>query len=148
MKNLSIRSQNLIMILFLLLINIPALMSIGATDKEWIILISSFVFSMDMIVIPLLFIFFIIYIGDCLEKLWFFNECWHFIHCIAHTISKGCGCFTFAYLFPFMKWLWLSWQSYRQLSHWVWIIPMGRGMDIAFVTLYLAVSIKLKAHLP
>lgn len=57
MKNLSIRSQNLIMILFLLLINIPALMSIGATDKEWIILISSFVFSMDMIVIPLLFIF-------------------------------------------------------------------------------------------
>ncbi|WP_225984415.1 hypothetical protein, partial [Salmonella enterica] len=50
----SIRSQNLIMILFLLLINIPALMSIGATDKEWIILISSFVFSMDMIVIPIL----------------------------------------------------------------------------------------------
>ncbi|EHC52768.1 hypothetical protein LTSEHVI_1945 [Salmonella enterica subsp. enterica serovar Hvittingfoss str. A4-620] len=43
-------------------------MSIGATDKEWIILISSFVFSMDMIVIPLLFIFFIIHIGDCLEK--------------------------------------------------------------------------------
>lgn len=29
-------------------------MSIGATDKEWIILISSFVFSMDMIVIPIL----------------------------------------------------------------------------------------------
>ncbi|EIS8689179.1 hypothetical protein A7T38_05380 [Salmonella enterica subsp. enterica serovar Bareilly] len=57
MKNLSVRSQNLMMILFLLLINIPALMSIGATDKEWIILISSFVFSMDMIVIPLLFIF-------------------------------------------------------------------------------------------
>ncbi|EPM9232189.1 hypothetical protein ACTSNL_004291 [Salmonella enterica subsp. enterica] len=67
MKNLSIRSQNLIMIFFLMLINIPALMSIGATDKEWIILISSFVFSMDMIVIPLLFIFFIIYVGDCLE---------------------------------------------------------------------------------
>lgn len=103
MKNLSIRSQNLIMILFLVLINIPALMSIGATDKEWIILISSFVFSMDMIVIPLLFIFFIIHIGDCLEKLWFLNECWHFIHCIAHTISKGCGYFTFAYLFPFME---------------------------------------------
>ncbi|EAQ7238125.1 hypothetical protein DYU21_10465 [Salmonella enterica] len=69
MKNLSVRSQNLMMILFLLLINIPALMSIGATDKEWIILISSFVFSMDMIVIPLLFIFFIIHIGDYLEKL-------------------------------------------------------------------------------
>ncbi|HDU7157154.1 TPA: hypothetical protein RF323_004417 [Salmonella enterica subsp. enterica serovar Orion] len=69
MKNLSVRSQNLMMILFLLLINIPALMSIGATDKEWIILISSFVFSMGMIVIPLLFIFFIIHIGDCLEKL-------------------------------------------------------------------------------
>ncbi len=46
-----------------------ALMSIDSTNKEWIILLSSFVFSMDMIVIPLLFIFFIIYIGDCLEKL-------------------------------------------------------------------------------
>lgn len=69
MKNLNIRSQNLIMILFLVLINIPALMSIDTTDNEWIILISSFVFSMDMIIIPLLFIFFIIYIGDCLEKL-------------------------------------------------------------------------------
>ncbi|EBX1353986.1 hypothetical protein DQ806_13020 [Salmonella enterica subsp. enterica serovar Okatie] len=67
MKNLSVRSQNLIMILFIVLINIPALMSIGATDKEWIILISSFVFSMDMVVIPLLFIFFIIYIGDRFE---------------------------------------------------------------------------------
>ncbi|EAW1753824.1 hypothetical protein A4I49_004457 [Salmonella enterica subsp. enterica serovar Choleraesuis] len=67
MKNLSIRSQNLIMILFIVLINIPALMSIGATDKEWIILISSFVFFMDMVVIPLLFIFFIIYIGDRFE---------------------------------------------------------------------------------
>ncbi|KDT47184.1 putative membrane protein [Escherichia coli 3-105-05_S4_C2] len=44
-------------------------MSIDSTNKEWIILLSSFVFSMDMIVIPLLFIFFIIYIGDCLEKL-------------------------------------------------------------------------------
>ena len=96
MKNLNIRSQNLIMILFLVLINIPALMSIDTTDNEWIILISSFVFSMDMIIIPLLFIFFIIYIGDCLEKLWFLNECWHFIYCIVHTISKGCGCFTFA----------------------------------------------------
>lgn len=69
MKNLNIRSQNLIMIFFLVLINIPALMSIDTTDNEWIILISSFVFSMDMIIIPLLFIFFIIYIGDCLEKL-------------------------------------------------------------------------------
>lgn len=100
MKNLSIRSQNLIMILFIVLINIPALMSIGATDKECIILISSFVFSMDMIVIPLFFIFFIIYIGDCLEKLWFLNECWHFIHCIAYTISRGCGCLTFANFHP------------------------------------------------
>ncbi|GDL23533.1 hypothetical protein BvCmsKSNP096_00882 [Escherichia coli] len=69
MRNLNVRSQNLIMILFLMLINIPALMSIDFTNKEWIILLSSFVFSMDMIVIPLLFIFFIIYIGDCLEKL-------------------------------------------------------------------------------
>lgn len=55
------------MILFLVLINIPALMSIGATDKEWIILFVSIIFSMDMVVIPLLFIFFIIYVGDCLE---------------------------------------------------------------------------------
>lgn len=69
MRNLNVRSQNLIMILFLMLINISALMSIDSTNKEWIILLSSFVFSMDMIVIPLLFIFFIIYIGDCLEKL-------------------------------------------------------------------------------
>lgn len=69
MRNLNVRGQNLIMILFLMLINIPALMSIDSTNKEWIILLSSFVFSMDMIVIPLLFIFFIIYIGDCLEKL-------------------------------------------------------------------------------
>ncbi|EBP6617658.1 hypothetical protein AGQ41_22870 [Salmonella enterica subsp. enterica] len=67
MKNLNIRSQNLMMILFLVLINIPALMSIGATDKEWIILFVSIIFSMDMVVIPLLFIFFIIYVGDCLE---------------------------------------------------------------------------------
>lgn len=69
MRNLNVRSQNLIMILFLMLINIPTIMSIDSTNKEWIILLSSFVFSMDMIVIPLLFIFFIIYIGDCLEKL-------------------------------------------------------------------------------
>lgn len=41
MKNISIKSQNLMMILFLLLINILAFMSVDTTDNEWIILFAS-----------------------------------------------------------------------------------------------------------
>ncbi len=69
MRNLSVRSQNLIMILFLMLINIPAIMSIDTTDNVWIILFASSVFFMDFVIITMLIMFFIVYIGSVWERL-------------------------------------------------------------------------------
>ncbi|EAA6843502.1 hypothetical protein DK077_23690 [Salmonella enterica subsp. enterica] len=69
MKNLSVRSQNLMMILFLLLINILAFMSVDTTDNEWIILFASSIFFMDFVIITMLVMFFIVYIGSVWEKL-------------------------------------------------------------------------------
>ncbi|EAU0347674.1 hypothetical protein DSA95_23335 [Salmonella enterica subsp. enterica serovar Plymouth] len=69
MKNLSVRSQNLMMILFLLLINILAFMSVDTTDNEWIILFASSVFFMDFVIITMLVMFFIVYIGSIWERL-------------------------------------------------------------------------------
>ncbi|EAW2474788.1 hypothetical protein CSQ14_004520 [Salmonella enterica subsp. diarizonae] len=69
MKNLSVRSQNLMMILFLLLINILAFMSVDTTDNEWIILFASSVFFMDFIIITMLIMFFIVYVGSVCERL-------------------------------------------------------------------------------
>ncbi|GCW56006.1 hypothetical protein HmCmsJML063_00011 [Escherichia coli] len=69
MRNLNVRSQNLIMILFLMLINIPALMSIDTTDNVWIILFASSVFFMDFVIITMLIMFFIVYIGSVWERL-------------------------------------------------------------------------------
>ncbi|ECJ7364212.1 hypothetical protein CEK77_24865, partial [Salmonella enterica] len=68
-KNLSVRSQNLMMILFLLLINILAFMSVDTTDNEWIILFASSVFFMDFVIITMLVMFFIVYIGSIWERL-------------------------------------------------------------------------------
>ncbi|EAX8473264.1 hypothetical protein AH421_11620 [Salmonella enterica] len=69
MKNISIKSQNLMMILFLLLINILAFMSIDTTDNEWLILLASSVFFMDFVIITMLVMFFIVYIGSIWERL-------------------------------------------------------------------------------
>ncbi|EBY5453289.1 hypothetical protein ZD22_004650 [Salmonella enterica subsp. enterica] len=69
MKNLSVRSQNLMMILFLLLINILAFMSVDTTDNEWIILFASSVFFMDFAIIAMLIMFFIVYVGSIWEML-------------------------------------------------------------------------------
>lgn len=69
MKNLSIRSQNLIMILFIVLINILAFMSVDTTDNEWIILFASSVFFMDFVIIAMLIMFFIVYVGSIWERL-------------------------------------------------------------------------------
>lgn len=69
MKNLSVRSQNLIMILFLLLINILAFMSVDTTDNEWIILFASSIFFMDFVIITMLIMFFIVYVGSVWERL-------------------------------------------------------------------------------
>ncbi|CBG88800.1 hypothetical protein E2R62_06765 [Citrobacter rodentium] len=69
MKNLSVRSQNLMMILFLLLINILAFMSVDTTDNEWIILFASSIFFMDFIIITMLIMFFIVYVGSIWERL-------------------------------------------------------------------------------
>ncbi len=69
MRNLNVRSQNLIMILFLMLINIPAIMSIDTTDNVWIILFASSVFFMDFVIITMLIMFFIVYIGSVWERL-------------------------------------------------------------------------------
>ncbi|EAQ6122039.1 hypothetical protein A0198_24330, partial [Salmonella enterica] len=63
------RSQNLMMILFLLLINILAFMSVDTTDNEWIILFASSVFFMDFVIITMLVMFFIVYIGSIWERL-------------------------------------------------------------------------------
>lgn len=69
MKNISIKSQNLMIILFLLLINILAFMSIDTTDNVWIILFASSVFFMDFVIITMLIMFFIVYIGSARERL-------------------------------------------------------------------------------
>lgn len=69
MKNISIKSQNLIIILFLLLINILAFMSVDTTDNVWIILFASSVFFMDFVIITMLIMFFIVYIGSVWERL-------------------------------------------------------------------------------
>lgn len=69
MKNIGVRSQNLMMILFLLLINILAFMSVDTTDNEWIILFASSIFFMDFVIITMLVMFFIVYIGSVWEKL-------------------------------------------------------------------------------
>ncbi|EEW1439859.1 hypothetical protein WIA_01996 [Escherichia coli KTE109] len=69
MRNLNVRSQNLIMILFLLLINILAFMSVDTTDNVWIILFASSVFFMDFVIITMLIMFFIVYIGSVWERL-------------------------------------------------------------------------------
>ncbi|ECF6041808.1 hypothetical protein FNI93_05005 [Salmonella enterica subsp. salamae] len=69
MKNLSVRSQNLMMILFLLLINILAFMSIDTTDNEWIIQFASSIFFMDFVIITMLIMFFIVYVGSIWERL-------------------------------------------------------------------------------
>ncbi|EBV1219034.1 hypothetical protein E1L19_00445 [Salmonella enterica subsp. enterica] len=68
MKNISIKSQNLMMILFLLLINILAFMSIDTTDNEWLILLASSVFFMDFVIITMLIMFFIVYVGSIWER--------------------------------------------------------------------------------
>lgn len=69
MKNLNVRSQNLMMILFLLLINILAFMSVDTTDNEWLILLASSVFFMDFVIITMLIMFFIVYVGSIWERL-------------------------------------------------------------------------------
>ncbi|TBR49517.1 hypothetical protein EYS06_18860 [Escherichia albertii] len=69
MRNLNVRSQNLIMILFLLLINILVFMSVDTTDNVWIILFASSVFFMDFVIITMLIMFFIVYIGSVWERL-------------------------------------------------------------------------------
>ncbi|EHN89373.1 TPA: hypothetical protein GF190_15170 [Escherichia coli] len=69
MKNISIKSQNLMIILFLLLINILAFMSVDTTDNVWIILFASSVFFMDFVIITMLIMFFIVYIGSVWERL-------------------------------------------------------------------------------
>ncbi|EFB5134391.1 TPA: hypothetical protein GFZ90_22195 [Escherichia coli] len=69
MKNISITSQNLMIILFLLLINILAFMSVDTTDNVWIILFASSVFFMDFVIITMLIMFFIVYIGSVWERL-------------------------------------------------------------------------------
>lgn len=69
MRNLNVRSTNLIMILFLLLINILAFMSVDTTDNVWIILFASSVFFMDFVIITMLIMFFIVYIGSVWERL-------------------------------------------------------------------------------
>ena len=57
MRNISIKSQNLMIILFLLLINILAFMSVDTTDNVWIILFASSVFFMDFVIITMLIMF-------------------------------------------------------------------------------------------
>lgn len=69
MRNISIKSQNLMIILFLLLINILAFMSIDTTDNVWIILFASSIFFMDFVIITMLIMFFIVYIGSVWERL-------------------------------------------------------------------------------
>ncbi|EFO1000583.1 hypothetical protein DX038_22955 [Escherichia albertii] len=69
MKNISIKSQNLMIILFLLLINILAFMSVDTTDNVWIILFASSVFFIDFVIITMLIMFFIVYIGSVWERL-------------------------------------------------------------------------------
>ncbi len=69
MRNISIKSQNLMIILFLLLINILAFMSVDTTDNVWIILFASSVFFMDFVIITMLIMFFIVYIGSVWERL-------------------------------------------------------------------------------
>lgn len=69
MRNISIKSQNLMIMLFLLLINILAFMSVDTTDNVWIILFSSSVFFMDFVIITMLIMFFIVYIGSVWERL-------------------------------------------------------------------------------
>ncbi|ECE5992048.1 hypothetical protein DLB09_22390 [Salmonella enterica subsp. salamae] len=69
MKSISIKSQNLMMILFLLFINILAFMSVDTTDNEWIILFASSVFFMDFVIITMLIMFFIVYVGSVWERL-------------------------------------------------------------------------------
>ncbi|KUW38236.1 hypothetical protein AWF63_19605 [Escherichia coli] len=69
MRNISIKSQNLMIMLFLLLINILAFMSVDTTDNVWIILFASSVFFMDFVIITMLIMFFIVYIGSVWERL-------------------------------------------------------------------------------
>ena len=69
MRNISIKSQNLMIILFLLLINILAFMSVDTTDNVWIILFASSVFFMDFVIITMLIMFFIVYTGSVWERL-------------------------------------------------------------------------------
>ncbi len=56
-------------ILFLLLINILAFMSVDTTDNVWIILFASSVFFMDFVIITMLIMFFIVYTGSVWERL-------------------------------------------------------------------------------
>lgn len=56
-------------ILFLLLINILAFMSVDTTDNVWIILFASSVFFMDFVIITMLIMFFIVYTGSVWESL-------------------------------------------------------------------------------
>lgn len=56
-------------IIFLLLINILAFMSVDTTDNVWIILFASSVFFMDFVIITMLIMFFIVYIGSVWERL-------------------------------------------------------------------------------
>lgn len=65
----NIKSQNLMIILFLLLINILAFMSVDTTDNVWIILFASSVFFMDFVIITMLIMFFIVYTGSVWERL-------------------------------------------------------------------------------
>lgn len=69
MRNISIKSQNLMIMLFLLLINILAFMSVDTTDNVWIILFASSVFFMHFVIITMLIMFFIVYIGSVWERL-------------------------------------------------------------------------------
>ncbi|AUM07723.1 hypothetical protein FQG48_05070 [Escherichia coli] len=69
MRNINIKSQNLMIILFLLLINILAFMSVDTTDNVWIILFASSVFFMDFVIITMLIMFFIVYTGSVWERL-------------------------------------------------------------------------------
>lgn len=69
MRNINIKSQNLMIILFLLLINILAFMSVDTTDNVCIILFASSVFFMDFVIITMLIMFFIVYTGSVWERL-------------------------------------------------------------------------------
>nr|MDN1774879.1 hypothetical protein [Escherichia coli] len=69
MRNINIKSQNIMIILFLLLINILAFMSVDTTDNVWIILFASSVFFMDFVIITMLIMFFIVYTGSVWERL-------------------------------------------------------------------------------